>query len=205
MLGTVQHNLRKPESLMALIGIAAATTQAFGVEPSFDCAKAEGTVEQLICEDAGLAALDRKLAKVYEAALKRVKEDGYEDVRPSQRGWVKGRNDCWKAVDARLCVETGYKRRIAELHIGYGDFVVPSTITYACGDFDLATVFYRETDPPTVVLTPVGRREGADQVIAFLSQSGSGARYEGANASFWEHHGEARLTWFGRELTCKVR
>ena len=40
-------------------------------------------------------ALDRKLAEVYEAALKEVKEHRYEDPRPFQRGWVKGRNDSW--------------------------------------------------------------------------------------------------------------
>lgn len=202
------HSGRIPRDsarLAAIFAIAGAAPLAFGAEPSFDCAKAKGSVEELICRDAGLAALDRKLSKAYERALQRVKEDGYEDPRPLQRGWVKGRNDCWKADDVRQCVETEYKHRIAELQIGYGDFVVPTAITYSCGDFDLAVVFYRETDPPAAVLTPRGAPPGVNQAIAFLGRSGSGARYEGANVSFWEHHGEAALTWFGKDRTCRVR
>lgn len=189
----------------AAVAVSAVSSGAFGAGPSFDCAKADGSVEELVCRDAGLAALDRKLSEAYERALERVREDGYEDPTPFQRGWLKGRNDCWKAEDVRECVETEYKHRIAELQIGYGDFVVPSTVTFSCGEFDLATVFYRETDPPTAVLTPIGRHEGVDQVVAFLARSGSGAKYEAANVSFWEHHGEARLTWYGLELTCKLR
>ncbi len=92
------------------------------VNPRFDCAKASHEVEELICKDAGLASLDRKLTEVYDRAPKRVREDGYEDPRPFRRGWVKGRNDCWKAEDVRQCVETAYKHRIAELQIGYGSF-----------------------------------------------------------------------------------
>ena len=171
--------------------------------PSFDCSKAEGQVEALICKDADLAALDRKLAAAYDRALERVRQDGYEDPRPIQRGWVKGRNDCWKADDVRACVETSYKQRIAELQIQYGDMEVPAQVDYHCGNMDLAVVFYRETDPPTAVLTPIGPR-GQDQVIAFLARSGSGARYEGRNVELWEHHGEAAVTWNGRQMTCKL-
>jgi para-nitrobenzyl esterase len=39
--------------------------------PSFDCARATGTVEKMICGDAGLAKLDRELAGVYAAAVKK--------------------------------------------------------------------------------------------------------------------------------------
>ena len=38
---------------------------ASAATPSFDCAKAHGTTEQLICQDAGLAALDNQLATLY--------------------------------------------------------------------------------------------------------------------------------------------
>mgnify|MGYP001826547347 CR=1 FL=1 len=204
MFRNAQYALHHSGSLIASIGIVVATASSLAAEPSFDCAKAKGAVEEMVCKDAGLAALDRKLAEVYATALRKFKGQNYEDPRPLQRGWVKGRNDCWKAGDMRRCVERNYRHRIAELQIAYGDFVVPSTITYACGDFHLATVFYRETNPPTVVLTPLGH-DGTDQVIAFLSPSGSGARYEAANVSFWEHHGEAMLTWFGEETTCQIR
>ena len=183
----------------------AAATAALAAQPGFDCAKTDGAVEALICKDAELAALDRRLAEVYEAAMKRVTQERYEDPSPLQRAWVKRRNDCGKADDVRGCVSTEYRRRIAELQIQYGQLMAPSPVSYHCGDMTLTAVFYRETNPPAVVLTPMGRHEGADQAIAFLSPSGSGARYEGGNVIFWEHHGAARLTWFGQEVACRVR
>jgi membrane-bound inhibitor of C-type lysozyme len=87
-----------------------------------------------------------------------------------------------KADDVRDCVETDYKQRIAELQIQYGDMVVPAQVNYICGDMDVAVVFYGETDPPTAVLMPVGTM-GDEPAIAFQVRSGSGAKYEGRNAS----------------------
>ncbi len=196
---------RSPAAVLAAAGLLAASGQLMGVEPSFDCAKADGAVERLICEDPGLAALDRKHADLYAQALERHRTKDYEDPRPFQRVWVKVRNDCWKAEDARACAETAYRHRIAELQVAYGAFTVPAAVNYDCGGFELAAVFYAETDPPTVVLTPIGEHEGSDQVLAFLAPSASGSKYEGTNVLFWEHHGEAMLTWFGKDTNCKVR
>jgi uncharacterized protein len=39
-------------------------------KPSFDCAKAEHEVEQLICKDDRLAELDQSLASLYALVLK---------------------------------------------------------------------------------------------------------------------------------------
>jgi len=188
-----------------LVAIAIPASVALGAQPSFDCSKAAGPVEELVCKDAELAPLDRKLSDLYDEALKQFKKNDYEDPRPRQRDWVKGRNECSKADDVRTCVETAYKHRIADLQIQYGRLRVPPTVSYGCGDFDLAAVFYQDTDPPTVVLTPIGRHEGTDQTIAYLTLSGSGTRYRVHNVDFWEHHGEARLTWRGKEVTCKAR
>ena len=194
-----------PLVIAAAVAAWAPASGALAAQPGFDCARADGAVEELICSDDDLAALDVKLSEVFDTALRQHEENNYEDPRPFQRGWIKGRNECWKAEDMRGCVETEYKHRIAQLQIAYGSMVVPTPVTYACGDFDLAVVFYRETDPPTAVLTPIGRHEGADQVVAYQVPAGSGARYEGPNAALWEHHGEARLTWFGKALSCAVR
>ena len=199
--------MRSPISCATLAAPAAlaawiSTAVAMEAQPSFGCAKAKSLVETLICSDAELAALDRSLSEVCGRALKRHEEQGYEDPRPVQRGWITGRNECWKAADVRQCVETKSKHRIADLQIAYGDLVVPEQVNYSCGDVDLAAVFYQATDPPTVVLTPIGRHQGPDQAIAYLVPSGSGAKYEGPDVSFWEHHGEAMLTWLGKEHHC---
>ena len=172
--------------------------------PSFDCAKAGWSVEELICKDAGLAALDRQMAAVYAAAQKRVAEENYEDPAPVQRGWIKGRNDCWKADNLRACIVSSYQYRIAELLIQYGQLVVPSPVYYSCGNTALTAVFYQQTDPQTVVLTFIPALTGVDQILAYQVPSASGAKYEGRNVSFWEHHGEATLTWFDQKMSCAV-
>jgi hypothetical protein len=68
-----------------------------GRRPTFNCAKAQGEVEKLICSDASLAALDRKLDEAYRAVSAKAKGKLATQLCDEQRGWVKGRNDCWKA------------------------------------------------------------------------------------------------------------
>jgi uncharacterized protein YecT (DUF1311 family) len=62
--------------------------------PSFDCAQASGSVQELICASDQLAALDRELAAVWEEALARLPEDEVSATSAFQRGWIKGRDDC---------------------------------------------------------------------------------------------------------------
>ena len=46
----------------------AGTAMAEG--PSFDCSKASGSIEELICKDKELSSLDHELAGVYAEAIK---------------------------------------------------------------------------------------------------------------------------------------
>ena len=96
---------------------AASTTVASShhVNPSFDCAKASHEVEELICKDAELADLDRSLADLYGVVLKNSSSSEQKTLKAEQRGWVKGRNDCWKSSDQRGCVKREYETRINEL------------------------------------------------------------------------------------------
>jgi len=189
-------------ALITLSLIAAAADRATAAAPSFDCAKASGQVEKLICADEALAALDRKLTETYAKAMKQWPADEQSTQRALQRGWVKGRNECWKADDVRACVEASYRTRIAELQIQSGQLTAPTPVTYTCDGNPgqpFTAAFYRDTDPPSAVLT-----YGGDQTIAFIARSASGARYTAANVEFWEHHGEATVEWYGTKLTCKV-
>lgn len=88
-----------------------------GTGPSFDCSKALGKVEKMICADPKLAALDRELAETHERAVEAAAEIHQRQLRASQRGWIKGRNDCWKAMQVNVtdCVAASYRARIAEL------------------------------------------------------------------------------------------
>src|SRR5512139_1454973 len=86
----------------AIVGIGAgllclAASAASAQGPAFDCAKAEGEVQKLVCSDAGLAALDRTLDVAYKGAVAKAKGQMLATLRAEQRGWVKGSDECWKA------------------------------------------------------------------------------------------------------------
>jgi uncharacterized protein len=181
------------------VGIALAST------PSFDCSKVEkGSIEELICKDEELSVLDRKMAMVYAEATKKAINEHPPVLKAEQRGWIKGRNDCWKSSDKRKCVEESYRRRIAELQARYRLVSANGPFWYSCdGDprNEVVVTFYK-TDPPTLIA------ERFDQVsLMYLEPSGSGSKYQGRNESLWEHQGEATIIWgYGSpEMLCSKR
>jgi uncharacterized protein len=76
---------------------------------SFDCAKAQTSVEKLICTDAALSKLDEDLATSYTSTLKA--NGKAMTIRETQRRWLKIHNTCRDAV----CLNTSYIQRIAFL------------------------------------------------------------------------------------------
>lgn len=173
--------------------------------PSFDCGKVKsGSMEEMICKDASLASLDRKLADVYNAASKKAVNEHPPVLKAEQRGWVKGRNECWKSDNKRACLEENYKLRIAELQAKYRLVQGTGPVMYSCdGDpRNVVTAMFFQTDPPTLIA------ERGDQVsLMYLERSGSGTKYQGRNESLWEHQGEATITWgYGaKEMRCQVK
>lgn len=161
--------------------------------PSYDCRKVQsGSIEATVCKDAALSALDRKLAVVYAAASKKATDEHPPVLKAEQRGWIKDRDECRKSDDTRMCVESGYRRRIAELQARYRLVPGIGPVRYACdGDprNEVIAMFFK-TDPPVLIA------ERGDSVsLLYLAPSGSGARYVSRNESLWEHHGEATVTW----------
>jgi len=73
-------------------------------------------------------------------------------------------------------------------------------IRFRCSDGSVVVARYSQPDTRTLWL----RR--ADGVAELKSQpAASGARYDGANVSFWEHQGEVTLRWGpnAAPLTCQ--
>jgi len=193
------------EGVGAVLLIAVPALALAQAKPSFDCSqKLTSSVEQRICRDPRLAELDRQLADVYAAARARATEADKHSLTDSQRGWVKGRNDCWKGADVPPCVAAAYRDRISELQVRYGLIPAVGTGRYLCTGpptQELTAEFF-ETDPPTAMI----QFSGATQFMR-VARSGSGARYAGGNRQFWEHQGVATLRWnaSGKELSCPMR
>lgn len=177
---------------------------ATAATPSFDCAKAHSAAEQLVCQDAGLAALDNELAALYPKAIAEFSPEQQKSERAMQRGWLKGRNDCWKERDSRQCVEESYQLRITELQIKGGQLRVPSPVDYQCANnVTLSTYFYNEAKRPAAMIN-LSEGNNQQQVLAYQTPSASGARYEGQNLTLFTKGSDARLERYGEPtLSCK--
>jgi uncharacterized protein YecT (DUF1311 family) len=188
--------------------------------PTFNCAKAQGEVEKLICSDASLTALDRKLDSVYKAASAKAKGKLASQLRGEQRGWVKGRNDCWKANGQETwitatwtvntvkgCVDAQYRLRTSELQAVWR-LLPPRTVSYACQNnpANEAVANFFETDPATIRLERGDRTKTLWRV-----GTASAGKYEGQNVSLVHHGDELKLSWLDTdtgktdELQCKAR
>ena len=171
--------------------------------PAFKCDKVEAdSIEALICQDADLAALDQQLALVYAEASKKAVNEHPATLKAEQRGWIKGRDDCWKSQDQKLCVSDSYHQRIVELQARYRLVDSVGPVTWLCdGDSrNQVVVTFFKTDPATLIA------ERGDSTSLMTQQiSASGSRYLGRNESFWEHQGEATIVWgYGaKEMKCK--
>ncbi|TDF84586.1 MliC family protein [Pseudomonas sp. H9] len=176
-------------------GIALATEG-----PSFSCEKAEG-VALKVCQSPQLSKLDRELAVLYKRVLGQADSESQKQLKATQRGWIKGRDECWKASDVDACVLEQYQVRNVELQIQSGAVQVPAAVEFDCNDDSktFTAVFYNQLNPQAAVLT-----YGDDQTIVIAQPSGSGSKYGAEGVEFWEHQGEAKVKWYGTELTCQV-
>ena len=187
--------------------------------PAFACTKAQGEVEKLICGDPSLAALDRKLADVYKAASAKATRSLLTRLRADQRGWISGRNDCWKAnqktwitaswtVDTvKGCVDAQYRLRTSELQSDWR-LVPPKTVFFACQNNPANAVVanFFETDPATI------RLERGDRTVTMWLVGAAGAGlYEGQNVSLVRKANQVKVSWLDTntgktdELLCTAR
>jgi len=161
--------------------------------PSFSCeAVRPGSIEALVCGNEHLAALDRDLSGVYAQAQQVAANEQPPRLKAEQRGWIKGRDECWNSEDQRACVEEAYVRRIAELQARYRLVSFVGPVFYACDDdpANEVVVTYFETAPATLIA-----EYGDSSSLMFSQPAGSGTKYEGRNEMLWEHQGEAVIRW----------
>lgn len=193
---------------IALPAVAAwmllSATGAVAAQPAFDCSKASHDIENLICKDDALAKLDVTLAKTYAEAETRVNSEQLSELKAFQRGWIKGRNDCWKETDKPQCVASAYADRIVTLQENYGLVTAGTSVYFDCDGAARSEIIFTpfQTDPPAANLV-----RGNESTTVILRPSGSGARYEGEfGISFWNKGREAMVKWpQDKEYNCTER
>ncbi len=204
LLAGCQDKEPEPSANAAVPAIQALAPRDTSTKPSFDCSRADGQAQELVCADGVLAAMDRELSRVHALAVadKTLPADELAALTASQRGWVKGRDDCWKADELRPCVTTSYAQRIHQMRqlsmaarVADPASLSIGPLSYTCDGIDagIAATFIK-TDPGVVYL------EWADRSMALgQSASGSGARYAG------QSEGQPWVFWIkGREATFSV-
>lgn len=85
--------------LVALFGVISGHAAA----PSFDCTKTDSAAAEQVCEDKELAALDQELTRLFALAKNgpHITASRRKELIATQRGWIKGRDECWKSRDLR--------------------------------------------------------------------------------------------------------
>lgn len=169
--------------------------------PAFDCRKATGDVQALICKDADLAALDRKMDEVFRGAFSKAKRER-KALRAEQDDWTRTRDECSKDRDAmQACVGRAYQSRIGELQALYE--LVPSRgpYTFDCANrADPIVVKYFHTEPASARLQRAG-----ETVIAWSEPGAKGTRFVAPEISFLVKGMSAQVEWRADKFTCEVR
>ena len=96
------------QAIAILLFVSTATNSA-----GFDCRKASTLVEQLICRDKKLSALDDQMASTFKSSKKASANP--EQLRFEQRRWIENVRDACSSLD---CLYNAYDFRLAELSSG---------------------------------------------------------------------------------------
>jgi uncharacterized protein len=191
-----------------LVGISAvlviAICTAARAQPSFDCAKVKAEcTEAMICGDAELSAMDREVDRLYRKIKSQTSGEDFRSIQAFQRGWIKGRNESWKATDPRQFIFDSYQERIAMLSIQAGEVTVPEPVTYKCagGEFEQLTAVYYDTKPPVGVFTRVPGGDFPQYITTGWPDDGA-IHYNIGGLDFVERDGIAELNWAGTLMKC---
>jgi uncharacterized protein len=183
--------------VLVVLTIAVPVSAATG--PSFDCAQPHGRVQKLLCENEELATLDRTLAELLAATMKKsLGDDARKAERARQLAWQKRCGACSTSDDIAKCVGGVYEARIAELQVRSGSLPEPAPVTYQCGKDALRARFYDGTQLP-VAMVDVGDLHD----VAVAVPAASGVKYRGEHVQLWTKGEGATLTVDDKpDVTC---
>ncbi|GAA0673306.1 lysozyme inhibitor LprI family protein [Rheinheimera tangshanensis] len=170
--------------------LATSQLQAASADSQINCqAKDLGTVDQLICSDQKLLKQDQQLAEVYQQALLKAANEKPPLLKAEQRGWVKGKADCWKEDDKKACASTLYIQRIAELQARYELMPASKKLLLSCDNnpANEISLRYYPTTPATLIA------DYGDQVSLMYQQPDQS--YVGRNEKLSEQNGIFTVQW----------
>jgi len=183
--------------------------------PTFDCTRTRHEIERLICQEADLITLDHQMETVFAGAVHAAKhlDSGAQStlnrLKAEQRGWIKGRNDCWKSLEQKKnCTRQSYQHRIAWLQAKWMLTQSRPTKRYVCNNnpaHDIYLTHYASDTLPALTIEYGDRRE---IFVQSHTNTEAGTRYD---ARFGKYviltDNTARYKWdqFKAELECNLK
>jgi uncharacterized protein len=110
--------IRQARVILAMLLVFAAGAAALAQErPSFDCAKADNTIDRAICKNAELSKADREMAAAYTAVLSRLTGAAKDELVKDQVRWIANRNRACRADPDNIedCLKGRYAARTKNL------------------------------------------------------------------------------------------
>jgi uncharacterized protein len=161
-----------------------------------------------VCGSPLLGRLDRELQRLYDLATSPAAGASARTISAGQRAWSAEREKCMRGPDIAVCMRDVYLQRIAAIRAessaarggGRGASLGPFEFKCPGTPASIIRITYANVNPSLALVTVDGK-----PYVLTQARSGSGARYEGQGALFWEHQGEARwrAAADGVESTCK--
>lgn len=188
------------QSLVLLLLLWSAAALAVTPLPAIDCQHSDlGAIETMICQDAELGQLERQMTALYQQLLPQAALQQPFLFNAEQRGWQKGRNDCWKDTAPKACVLAQYQRRTAELQAMYRLVDTLGPVTWRCAqqagtasgspDGEVLVTFFKTT-PETLLA-----ERGDQQSLMFLQPDDKKRLFVGRNESLEFRSQQALLIW----------
>lgn len=191
------------KSLLLLTTLLATTQlQPASAANQINCqAKDQDTIDKLVCSDPELLKQDQQLAEVYRQALAKAANERPPVLKAEQRGWVKGKADCRKEDDKKVCASKLYTQRIAELQARYELVASSKKLVLGCGNNPANEIYlrYYPTTPASLIA------EYGDRTSLMYQQADQS--YVGRNEKLSEQDGIFTVQW-GYEaplMSCKTK
>jgi uncharacterized protein len=182
--------------------VATSQLQAVPANNQINCqANSLGTIDQLICSDQELLKQDQQLAEVYQQALLKAVNEKPPLLKAEQRGWVKGKAECWKEEDKKACASMLYTQRIAELQARYELMPASKELLLSCDNnpANEISLRYYPTTPATLIA------DYGDQISLMYQQADQS--FVGRNEKLSEQNDVFTLQWgYGAPLQiCRAK
>ena len=182
--------------------VATSQLQAVPTNNQINCqANSLGTIDQLICSDQELLKQDQQLAEAYQQALAKAVNEKPPLLKAEQRGWVKGKAECWKEEDKKACASMLYTQRIAELQARYELMPASKELLLSCDNnpANEISLRYYPTTPATLIA------DYGDQISLMYQQADQS--FVGRNEKLSEQNDVFTLQWgYGAPLQiCRAK